>query len=316
MYSTALLLKIAEMYYYERLSQREISLRLGLSIPKVSRLLQEAFDKGIIKVRIENIEKRLNILEEELEKKYSLKKAFVLDVNSNIDQWSSKKILAKTASEIINNFLKPGDLIGIGPGETIFEMINSLNVENKIPNIRIIPLMGGWSTQKVQYETNKLTIFMSYALGCDFYLLPVPAFVSSPKIRDEFYKESQIKKSIEKWNEVNVAIFSIGPEIEWSILPEIAQNENLRNEVKEKEGVSDILGRIIDEKGKELDISFNQCLISITFEQLLRIPIRIGIGGLYKLRGIKASLNRGIVNVLITDKVACNYLLGKGEEKL
>jgi len=312
MNSNALLLKVAEMYYYEKLSQREISLRLGLSIPTVSRLLKEAFNKGIVQVKIENIEKRLFQMEKELEKKFSLEKAIVIDLNVQIDQWSSKKILAKEASKIITNFFSPGDLIGIGPGETIFEMISSLSIETKIPNIRIIPLMGGWGIHNVQYETNKLAIFMAYALGCDFYLLTVPAFVSSPYIKEKFLNEPQIRECIKKWEEVKVAIFSIGPEIEYSILPLIAQDNTLINEVKRRGGVSDILGRIINEDGEELDIFFNKCLISIDFNQLLRIPIRIGIGGVSKIRGIKASLKKGIINILITDREACTYLLEKG----
>jgi DNA-binding transcriptional regulator LsrR (DeoR family) len=44
----------------------------------------------------------------------------------------------------------------------------------------------------------------------------------------------------------------------------------------------------------------------------LRIPIRIGIGGVSKIRGIKASLKKGIINILITDREACSYLLEKG----
>ena len=47
-----LLLKVSKLYYEQRLTQQEISERLMLSRPKVSRLLQQAEDVGVVKINI------------------------------------------------------------------------------------------------------------------------------------------------------------------------------------------------------------------------------------------------------------------------
>lgn len=47
-----LMIKIAKLYYEGGLTQDVISQRLRLSRPRVSRLMQEAIDKGIVKITI------------------------------------------------------------------------------------------------------------------------------------------------------------------------------------------------------------------------------------------------------------------------
>ena len=47
-----LAIKAAEMYYLENGSQLQISKKMGVSRPTVSRLLQYAKDKGLVKIQI------------------------------------------------------------------------------------------------------------------------------------------------------------------------------------------------------------------------------------------------------------------------
>jgi deoxyribonucleoside regulator len=83
--------------------------------------------------------------------------------------------------------------------------------------------------------------------------------------------------------------------------------------VKSLKAVGDIAGRIINEYGEELDIDYNRRLISIPIDVLKKIPKRVGIGGgQNKYRSVKASLEAGIVNYLITDYQTCLYILENG----
>lgn len=43
---------IARLYYEEKLTQREIALRLGVSRPLISRLLQDARDLNLVEIRV------------------------------------------------------------------------------------------------------------------------------------------------------------------------------------------------------------------------------------------------------------------------
>ncbi len=317
MYAPSLMIKASELYYFKKCSQKEIAETLKISVPTVSRILQEAIDSGIVKVKITNILKRVTQMEESLKKNYGLDGAVVVETPLDRDDWHIKKLLGKKASELFFEIVSPGSKVGIGAGGSIFEMIESFDGERSIPGIQLIPLMGGWGLQNLQNETNKLVGSMASILRCTFQLLLAPAIVSSEKIKDVFLNEPQISAIVQMWDDLDTAIFSVGPEIEYSIFPSIVKYPSIVKEIKERGAVGDIVGRIIDKNGEEMDISFNRRMISIPFEKLMAIKNRVGIGGgSRKIRSVSAAIKKRIVNYLITDSETCKYILENGGKEL
>ncbi|MBN2253462.1 MAG: winged helix-turn-helix transcriptional regulator [Kosmotogaceae bacterium] len=317
MYAPSLMIKVSELYYFKKCSQREIAEALKISVPTVSRILQEAIDSGIVKVQITNILNRVTQMEESLKKKYGLEGAVVVETPLDRDDWHIKKLLGKKASELFFEIASPGSKVGIGAGGSIFEMIESFDGEKSIPGIQLIPLMGGWGLQNLQNETNKLVGSMASILRCTFQLLLAPAIASSEKVKNVFLNEPQISAIVQMWDDLDTAIFSVGPEIEHSIFPSIVERPGSVEEIKEKGAVGDIVGRIIDKNGEEMNIDFNRRMIAIPFEKLIAIKNRVGIGGgSRKIRSVSAAIKKGIVNYLITDSETCKYILENGGKGL
>jgi deoxyribonucleoside regulator len=104
MYSDALLVKASELYYYSRMSQAEIGHVLGVSVPTVSRILQEAMERGIIEVRIRDPLTRTADAEEALKKKFGLLDAVVVEIPQDTDGnflRSSSEEIQRTAAPIL-----------------------------------------------------------------------------------------------------------------------------------------------------------------------------------------------------------------------
>jgi len=317
MYPPSLMIKISELYYFKKCSQREIAETLKISVPTVSRILQEAIENGIVKVQITNIQNRVTQLEDSLKGKYGLKGAIVVETPVDRDDWHIKKLLGKKTSELFFDVVSPGCKVGIGAGGSIYEMIESFDGEKSVPGLQLIPLMGGWGLQNLQNETNKLVGSMASILRCTFQLLLAPAIVSSEEAKRVFLSEPQISAISQMWDELDTAIFSIGPEIEYSIFPSIVDHNGIVEEIKGLGAVGDIVGRIIDGSGEEMDIDFNHRMIAIPFEKLLRIKDRVGIGGgSRKIRSVNAAIKKGIVNYLVTDSETCKYILENGGKGL
>jgi len=311
------MIKISELYYFKKCSQREIAETLKISVPTVSRILQEAIENGIVKVQITNIQNRVTQLEDSLKGKYGLKGAIVVETPVDRDDWHIKKLLGKKTSELFFDVVSPGCKVGIGAGGSIYEMIESFDGEKSVPGLQLIPLMGGWGLQNLQNETNKLVGSMASILRCTFQLLLAPAIVSSEEAKRVFLSEPQISAISQMWDELDTAIFSIGPEIEYSIFPSIVDHNGIVEEIKGLGAVGDIVGRIIDGSGEEMDIDFNHRMIAIPFEKLLRIKDRVGIGGgSRKIRSVNAAIKKGIVNYLVTDSETCKYILENGGKGL
>jgi DNA-binding transcriptional regulator LsrR (DeoR family) len=310
MYSDALLVKTAELYYYSRISQAEIGRILGVSTPTVSRILQEAMERGIIEVRIRDVLARSTDAEETLKKRFGLLDAVVVETPQETDQNFLRKLLGKKASELLPRFCERGSTVGIGCGITIREMIESLDRSRRFPDLRIVPLMGGWGKEDPERETNRLASSMGNILGCAFSYLLAPAIVSSPGVRDILLKEPQIQLTTKLWSSVDTALFSIGPELDAPAFSYIPAEYLDIGKAARAGGVGDVLGRIIDGRGKELPLPFNEHLMSIPFSTLRKIPRRVGIGGgPQKCRGVYAALRGKLANILVTDYETSSYIL-------
>lgn len=306
-YPISQLVKVAELYYYRKKSQKEIGVLLHLSPATVSRILQEALDIGVVKVEISKEASDYGELEYSLEKKYGLDKVVVVKSLNNKDNWHIKKILGQATKEVFTKIVEPGDKVGIGPGETIYEMISSLNVEDVVFNIKLAPLMGGWCSSQLNTETSNLIFNMASTLQCEYYMLLAPAVVSNKDVKEALIKESEIKQVIKLWDQIDLAVFSIGSEIIHG------SHRDYYESAESGDGVGDVVGWIIDSKGDLVDYELNERLISIPLDTLKKIPKRIAVGGdRHKCMSVKAVLEGGYATHLVTDYNTALYILNNG----
>lgn len=284
-------------------------------MPTVSRILAEALEGGHIQVEVVDKSKRLAGIENEMKAKFGLKEAKVLSLPSSFDLASLKKMLGKAASDTLYQFARPRDSIGLGPGGTMLELVESLNPERSLPGVTLVPLMGGWGFGGVAYEGNKILSSAAGTLHCDFHLMPCPALVSSEIVHKILINEPLILEIINLWNDMDIAIFSIGGEVESGNYPQLRGNESSIAEANRRGAVGDILGRFIGEGGEELDVEVNRRIVSIPFSRLGGIPLKIGLGGgSQKIRAVRAALKGHIVDVLISDEDTCKAILEMEEE--
>ena len=72
------LLKVAELYYLDRMNQNDIAKIIGVSRPSISRMLEEAREKQIVKISIEAPFERNNTLMMQLKEKFDLLEVIVV----------------------------------------------------------------------------------------------------------------------------------------------------------------------------------------------------------------------------------------------
>ena len=77
MKSDRFLIKVAELYYRDGLSQQEIAKKLHTSRTSISRALIQARNEGYVQIRIQYPEQSDLGLERELEEKYGLTEALI-----------------------------------------------------------------------------------------------------------------------------------------------------------------------------------------------------------------------------------------------
>ena len=105
MYEDNLLFKIAWYYYFDNMTQQQISDRLGISRMNVIKLLNKAKSQGIVQFRIKTDgEKRMNA-EHVLMEKYGLSDVFVIPSS---DATSNESVAVAAVQYVLANITPSG----------------------------------------------------------------------------------------------------------------------------------------------------------------------------------------------------------------
>lgn len=135
-----LLVRIARMYYEHGLNQQEIAERVGLSRSRISRLLTEAREAGIVQVTIVDEFKEEHELGGKLAAMYELKRAVVCPISESSTK-SLRWHLGQAAARLLKEIVRDGDVVGVTGGTTMLEMAEALR-PFKRQNVRVVQLEG------------------------------------------------------------------------------------------------------------------------------------------------------------------------------
>ena len=116
--SGRLLVKIAELYYLDDLTQLQISRRLGLSRQKVQRLIHAAKERGIVHITIQPMRSAVADLDHQLEERFGLQEAVVADMTEYDDDRRVLDALGPAAADYLTRIVRDGDCLAISWGGT------------------------------------------------------------------------------------------------------------------------------------------------------------------------------------------------------
>ncbi len=171
-----LLTKISKMYYEENLTQDEIVARLHLSRSKVSRLLQQARDVGIIKITVISPPGLYPDLEKELENRYRLQEAIVIEAREPNAQHAVSRELGIAAAHYLLRTLQDDDVIGVSWGTTLSHMVAALQ-PRRTPGAHVVQIIGGLGKPEAEVHATDLCSRLARLLHCKLTLLPAPGIV-------------------------------------------------------------------------------------------------------------------------------------------
>ena len=298
-----LLGKVARMYYERGIRQPQIAAQLSLSQPRVSRLLRQATEIGIVRTIVTMPAGVHTDLEESLEERYGLRDAVVVDAGGAAG--NVLPALGTALAEYLDVTLTGGHLVGVSSwSETLIAGVDVMRPKSTRVVDRIVQIVGGLGEPAVQRLATHLTGRLADLTGGDPIFLPTPGLMSTPAARRALTKDPSVVEVTELWPKLTDALIGIGS-LEPSPLLQRSGNaiaEADQRELRELGAVGDVCFRFFDADGKPVKSTLDQRLIGITLPELAKIPRRIGVaGGERKFSAIRGALRGGWVNVLITD---------------
>jgi deoxyribonucleoside regulator len=307
-----LLAMVASLYYKLHQNQGEIAERLGVSTSKVSRLLKDAWDRGIIEVNIRAPIPRDFALEQELIARFGLRDAYVLETKSDADDHSlllaTGQLAASYLARIIPTFA-PGSTIGVAWGTGVQSAVNALP-NNLGQKIDVVQLMGGVGALVV--DGPDLARVVAAKLGGRHHDMHAPVLVEKAEVRNIFLNEPAVREGIRRAQSVQLAITGIGTLDDKAssflragllTLTDLAQ-------LRRTGAVGETIGRFFDVNGAGDGIEINQRIIGIELDDLRRIPQVLAVArGIPKATSILGALHGRFLTVLTTDDVTARAVI-------
>lgn len=312
------LIKAAELYYRDGLSQQEIAQKLHTSRTSISRALIQARNEGYVQIRIQYPEQSNLGLERELEEKYGLTEALV--AVPAYDQSSDQEV-AFQAVDYTLRVLKKNMVLGMTWGRAMHGFVEQLAQDERLRslsfrNVKIVPFLGTPGvTQLDSWDattySNTLATKVGNLLHCASYNLSAPMYVDGEKEKELIEGIDEISKVLHMAETADIALIGIGSmQKDSSIIKAGIRTEEEYKELIQKGAVGEIVGRIYDKNGQTVDEDLRRKMIGISLDKIAKIPVRVGISyGKDKIEAIKGAIAGGLVNVLVTDVPTAELLL-------
>lgn len=306
-----LLAKVARLYFEAGLKQREICEALHISQPRVSRLLKEAEERGIVRSIVE-VPEGLHIdLEERIAQAYGLSDVLIVDVDD--ERADSTSALGAATAAYLEATLTGGDIIGLSTwSSTLLAAVDRMRVRTSPVAERVIQMFGGVGNSEVQMEATRLTSRLAEVTGARPVFVPSAAVVSDPSIAEALLQDSGVSSVCGQWDDITVSLVGIGS---LDPSPLLARSGNAvspdeRDELRRLGAVGDIALRFFGGDGGDVSSDLEGRVIGMTAAQLRAVPRRIAVaGGAPKASAVRAALLGGWVSVLITDTQVAQQLL-------
>ena len=296
----ALATKAAWYYYMEDSTQAQIAEVMGVSRAKVIRLLEEARAQGIVQFSFRKNDSQRVSAEQLLIDRFGLKDAFV--VPTPLDGSAINQSIAQGAAHYVSDHLREDGYLNIGYGDTVSRMLGFL-AKNREESLNVVSLTGGVSYYLPSVGTT--------AYSMHLFLTPSPLVVSSRQVRDALLDEKSLQDVSTMTEYADMSVVGIGAAVEGAtVLRNGILNEGELTVLKMQGAVGDVLNHFMDKDGNLIQTEIEDRVISTDLDKLRQLKNVVGVaGGKDKVTAIKAVLNGGYLNVLITDSDTAAELL-------
>ena len=308
-----LLTKVARMYHERGMRQPQIAAHLHISQPRVSRLLKQAVEAGIVRTAVVTPPGVHAELEEAVEDRFGLSEVVVADTDGLTDEVAVTQAIASAAAVYLETTLARDDRVGISSwSATLLATVDAMHPAPSLAAERVVQILGGVGTSAAQSLATRLTGGLARNTRAEAVYLVAPGLVATPEMRSALLQEPSIAAVLKACDDLTVALVGVGS-LEPSKL--LRQSGNAiadveENRLRELGAIGDVCMRFFDASGRHIASDLDDRVLGISAETLKDVPRRVGVaGGERKWRAIRAALEGGWLSVLITDQATASELV-------
>ncbi|MBM3495354.1 MAG: sugar-binding transcriptional regulator [Armatimonadetes bacterium] len=294
-----LMTRAAALYYLEDATQAEVALRLGLSRPKVGRLLRQARDLGIVTITVHAPPAYTEGLERELAARFGLLR--VLLATDQPDPGVQRSLVAQAAAEHLLRNLRAGMTVAVGMGRNVGAVAEAIR-QAPARRCTLVTAIGGSPAMARGVDSGDICRTLAERFGGTGVCLYAPAYAETASVRDAFLQHEDVDRTLRLAAQAEMAIVGIGDARNESAVVRMGCFSRLDMiRMRQAGAVGDILGSFFDVHGQAVAAGMRDRVISIGPEDLRRIGCVVAVASeAGKGRAILGALRSGMVKVLAT----------------
>lgn len=306
----AQLADVAEMYFIQKLTQKQIAVSIGTTPSNVSRMISDAERFGVVQIAIRRPESLDTDLAAQLRRKLGLAEARVVIADARDPGHVSRQIAA-TGARLLKSLMKPSATIGVTWGRTLLAMIENFGepVQN---DGRIIQLAGSVGAVDEEFDSVSLTQRLATLTSSRPIHLNSPFIVDGAEIAASLLKNASNAKARESVSECDIVIVGIGSltsEHSSLFASGFVSDDEIRR-ILSAGAVAEVCGHPITEVGKLAAPEFSKRVVSVQLDDLRRVPNRISIAARPDLAdAIVAAKKADLISHLVCDVKTAQHLI-------
>ncbi len=304
------LAEVAELYYLEDFTQERIARRFGFSRSRVSRMLKEARESGLVEIRIRSPLKAADGVGRELGSRLGLRECLVLASSGRGASGDISGDLGALGARYLRESVLDGDVIGVGWSSAVHDVVRSGHLQTK-SGITVVQLIGSLGGFVPDLDGAFIIESLGLSLGARQYFLQAPILVADAAVRDGLLRDPHIARSLDLARRANVTIVGVGTidRNSGQYRAGYLDDEDLEY-IGGRGAVGEICGSYFSRDGSRVPLEMDGRTIGLGFEDMKRAPTRVAMGwGVGKSLANIGAARSGLVNVLITDEGTAREML-------
>lgn len=301
---------IARRFYLEGRSKVEIADELGLSRFKVARILDEARDRGLVKVSVELPAQIDAALSHDLCGRFGLRRAFVVST-PDAGSSSPRSALGRVAADLLTELATPDDVLGFTCSRSVAATTEALTA---LPPCRVVQLSGTLAGRNQDIGSVESVRRAADVGGGRAYPIYAPMVLPDATTVASLSRQPSIRQTLDQIEHVTLATVAVGawqPELS-TVWEEV--EDDVPAQAAKAGAVGEIAARLFDAKGQALTTPVDDRVLALTLAQLQRIPEVIALAhGARRGPAVRAALNAGLAGTLVCDDSLARTLLEDAE---
>lgn len=302
--------KAARLHYEYGLTHQEVADVLHVSRVKVTRLLKQARDLGIVQIRVLPDVSPYAGLELELANRFNLDEALVVPTMD--DESDQRRALAVAAARYMQRVLHHGMTVAIGLSRTV-ALIPQYVVDPRPADATFVSLVGGMRRYAIAANPYEGAERLAQLFGGKAEHLLAPAIAGSPAIAEAFFADPGMARTLERAASADMALLGIAAtDSDTTLVDEDELTADEMASLIAKGAVGDTAARFFDSEGAAVSHEIDRRIIGLTLAQIRQIPIRLVVGGgVNKAAALAGALRGGLAAVVVVDAMTARLVLGQ-----